>query len=488
MNAHVYSAPAESSYPAASFYSANGLTLTVGSGTVANPVYGTATTPGVSGPSFAGLRDPSAGNNSYAVAINGLGGDNGGTANVNIGNNVSIAEAIPVDAGYNTLLDPTGRTPFSVTAWFRGNPADANGNSRNQGTFGHTDNSWRFLLDVSGKVHFRAGNGPGEITSARVYNDGNWHQLVGTYDGTNEILYVDAVVDSTLTGQTGAITGSPQDILIGGDAMYLNGGNGIYASSPQSTATYNQRTFAGSVAHCAFFTNVLSAAQITALYQSAGAPPVILGQPFGPRTNGYAFNGTNTYFFVGVTASGSAPLSYQWYLTNASGVTLLTDGSKYSNAATAQLTISNLIDSDSGTYFVVVTNNYGAVTSAISGTAGLIQIYSEPKILGQTPAGGTFQAYAGQTLPAFSATVTGDTNSLGYQWLTNGVAVAGATATTFSLSAIQLANENTVISFVATNLFGAATYAAVTLQALADPAAPTNAYAQSILALNPTGY
>src|SRR5665213_5178 len=87
-----------------------------------NCLHGTATQPGVSGPQFPGLLDPSAGNSSYAVAINGIGGNNGNVANVNIGNNVNVAEAIPVDAGYNALLDPKA-PPFSMTVWFKGNPA-----------------------------------------------------------------------------------------------------------------------------------------------------------------------------------------------------------------------------------------------------------------------------------------------------------------------------------------------------------------------------
>lgn len=189
-------------------------------------------------------------------------------------------------------------------------------------------------------------------------------------------------------------------MILGGDPQYLSSGNENTGGLPAYMLTYGptcgstfnnggfpERDFAGSIAHFAFFTNVLSAAQVTALYQAVGAPPTIVGQPFGPRTNGYAYNGTNTYFFVGVIASGSAPLSYQWYLTNSSnGLTMMTDGSKYSNSTTLQLTISNLVDSDSGTYFVVITNNYGAVTSTIGGTPGLIQIYSEPHILSQTPA------------------------------------------------------------------------------------------------------
>jgi Concanavalin A-like lectin/glucanases superfamily len=490
MDAPAYTAPAMTAYPAASYYSSIGLALNVGSGTLATPVYGTATKPGVAGPQFAGLLDPALGNQSYAVAINGIGGANGGTANVNIGGSgsgVTVAEAIPVDIGYNTLLNPLNTTtaPFSITCWFRGNPADVNGGQRFQNIFGHTDNGWRAAIvanvsgQLNGSVNFYAG---AQLYSTHVYNDGKWHQMVATVTNgaSGEKLYVDGVLEATATAPA-TLLGSPQDVLIGGDPQYIYAGN---------SGTYNQRNLAGSVAHFAFFTNVLSAAQVSTLYAAAGAPPVILGQPFGPRTNGYAIN-TNgsTYMFFGVVASGSAPLSYQWYRTNNSGLLMLVDDSvKYVGSTTSQVTVSNLVDSDSGTYFVVITNNYGAVTSSIGTTAGLVQIYQEPFITGQTPSGGTLQLIAGQTPPRFTVTVAAATNNLAYQWYTNGGAIPGATNLSLPLPAVQMANSGTVIDFIVTNSFGSATSAPVTVSVSAPPTPPTNPYAQAVLGLSPSGY
>jgi hypothetical protein len=478
MDAPTYIAPDPSTYPTASFYSANGTTMNVGSGTLANPVYGTATKPGVAGPQFPGLLDPALGNQSYAVAINGLGGANGGAANVNIGNAVTVPQAIPVDLGYNALLNPLA-PPFSVSAWFRGNPAEANGSGRFQNIFGHTDSGWRCAMDQNGKVHFKPGNNGTEITSARVYNDGNWHHLVATCNTTNfggsaEVLYVDGVVDSTAASAFN-FAGSLQDVLIGGDPQYLNTGNAPITG-------YSQRLFGGSVAHFAFFTNALSAAQVSTLYQSVGAPPAILSQPFpGPRVQ----NGGTPFLFFGVVASGSAPLSYQWFRTNSSGVVALADDAvKYVGSTTFQVTVSNLVDSDTGNYFVVITNNYGAITSSIS----VLQVDQEPVITSQTPAGGLFPLVAGQTPSAFSATVVAATNNLTYQWYTNGGAIPGATALTLPLPAAQSSDSGTVLTLIVTNIYGAATSAPVTFSVSARPAPPTNAFAQSTMALNPQGY
>jgi hypothetical protein len=493
MDSSGYSAPDPSTYPNASYYSANSTVMSVASGTLAssNAIYGTATQPGVAGPSFPGLLDPSNGNNSYGVAINGIGGNNGANANVNIGNGVYVAEAIPVDIGYNAALDPV-HPPLSISVWFRGNPSEANGSTRFETIAGHSDSSWRIAMSQTGHVQFNAGSGS-DVVSSFVYNDGKWHHAVGVCNGSGtnagtNLLYIDGRLDFSAAFATLTFNHSPQDAMIGGDPQYLNGGNGTYPSVPASTATYAQRNFGGSVAHFAFFTNALTAANVAALYQSAGAPPVILGQPFGPRTNGWAYNGTNTYLFFGVTASGSAPLSYQWYLTNASGLTMLTDGAKYSNSQTFQVTVSNLVDSDSGTYFVVVSNPYGSVTSSIGTTAGLFQGYLEPKVLSQSPAGGTYNVYAGQTAPAFTATVTAATNNLVYQWFTNGVAVAGATTTSLPVPAATLANSGEVVQLFITNAFGVASSSAVTVNVLPDPTPPTNAYAQTVMSYNPTGY
>jgi hypothetical protein len=83
-------------------------------------------------------------------------------------------------------------------------------------------------------------------------------------------------------------------------------------------------------------------------------PPVFFSQP----TGAFLKPGTNITFRV--TAVGSPPLDFRWQKDG----TNLVDGGNLSGAGTPNLTITNLIESDSGVYRVVVTNDYGMEISS----------------------------------------------------------------------------------------------------------------------------
>lgn len=369
------------------------------------------------------------------------------------------------DAGYNPAFNPTGHTSISVSGWFKANPAD----SRFQILFGN-DSTWRCAMDGTvGKVHFNAGAG-GEITSARVYNDGNWHQVVGVYNGTtsSNLLYVDGVLDSQTSTGTGTEPASTADIMMLTDPQYTNSPAGL------------GRQFAGSVCDVAVWTNtIISAAQVQALYNSADVPPFITAQPVTGRS---VSGGPGTYIFFGVAANGSTTLNYQWYFNNSpsyAGATALVNGAKYALATTPQVTVTNLGAGDSGYYYVVVTNNYGAVTSSL---ASLV-VYTNPVFVAQSPVTYTnpFTLFAGAA-PVFSVTTAGIL-PITYQWYTNGVA-AGAAATGTSYTITPQQTDFTVYC-VAANSSGYGTSTVWNASVIADP---TNPYPQAVLADNPVGY
>ena len=77
-------------------------------------------------------------------------------------------------------------------------------------------------------------------------------------------------------------------------------------------------------------------------------------------TNQTVIAGNTATFSVSVV--GTPPFSYQWLLNG----TALADGGRISGAMSAALTLTNVQTADAGSYRVVVTNAYGAATSAIA--------------------------------------------------------------------------------------------------------------------------
>src|SRR5208282_1435813 len=96
---------------------------------------------------------------------------------------------------------------------------------------------------------------------------------------------------------------------------------------------------------------VSSVATLTVLF-----PPGITAQP----TNQTVYVGGSAAFSV--VAAGTATLHYRWLF----GGTSLGDNSQITGSATNVLHIANVQPANVGDYQVVVTNNYGAITSAVA--------------------------------------------------------------------------------------------------------------------------
>ncbi|HJZ64164.1 MAG TPA: immunoglobulin domain-containing protein [Candidatus Acidoferrum sp.] len=149
-----------------------------------------------------------------------------------------------------------------------------------------------------------------------------------------------------------------------------------------------------------------------------------------------------------VSASGTAPLSYQWR-KNASNVSGAT-ASSYTTPATTT--------SDSGsTFSVVVSNSAGSATSSAA-TLTVNAAATAPSITTQ-PASAAVTA--GQTA-TFSVSASG-TAPLSYQWLKNGSNISGATASSYTTPATTTSDSGSTFSVVVSNSAGSATSSAATL-------------------------
>ncbi len=86
------------------------------------------------------------------------------------------------------------------------------------------------------------------------------------------------------------------------------------------------------------------------------APPNIVVQP----ANQSLPTGINAT--IQVSATGTAPLAYQWQKNGLN----LANGTHYSGVSSNTLTVVNLQTNDSGAYRVIITNSLGATTSAVA--------------------------------------------------------------------------------------------------------------------------
>ncbi|HEV2454997.1 MAG TPA: immunoglobulin domain-containing protein, partial [Verrucomicrobiae bacterium] len=202
----------------------------------------------------------------------------------------------------------------------------------------------------------------------------------------------------------------------------------------------------------------------------------LIQQPTSANIN----QGTGASFSV--LAAGAPPFYYQWY-TN--GVALV-DGGNISGSTNATLSISSALPVNASTnFYCVVTNAYGAVTSSPAS----LGVYTTPQFLTADPVTytNTMTLFGGSganlgSSPTFSV-YAGGLQPIAYFWLTNGVAVGGATSSTFTFTNCQMTSP-TNFTCIASNSIATATNTWMA-QYIPTPTAP---YPQAILADNPVGY
>lgn len=157
-----------------------------------------------------------------------------------------------------------------------------------------------------------------------------------------------------------------------------------------------------------------------------------------PPTNQTAAIGTTA--LLTVTASGSPRLAYQWVFNQ---TTIL------QNATNSVLVLADVQPAQAGSYRVVVTNLFGAVTSS----AAFLTVTAQPPVLTAWPSNQT--AVVAATVQLAAAAV--GSLPLGYQWFFNtNTAINDGADGVLTLTNVQLTQAGTY-TVVATNAFGAAT-------------------------------
>lgn len=140
---------------------------------------------------------------------------------------------------------------------------------------------------------------------------------------------------------------------------------------------------------------------------------------------------------LSVTATGTAPLAYQWFR----------DGSPIPGAIAAAYSVATVGTGDAGAYRVDVTNPCGTVSSADA----VVTVDVAPTVTTQ-PTGGTL--CEGDPL-SLSMTATGST-PIAHQWFLDGAPIAGATGSSYTVAAVAGGDAGTY-TVELSNVCGSAT-------------------------------
>jgi hypothetical protein len=205
---------------------------------------------------------------------------------------------------------------------------------------------------------------------------------------------------------------------------------------------------AGSSEYNVIITNLLGKVTSSDSFLYIVGPPTITSQPVSQ----IAGVSSNVTFSFGVNA-GHSPYSpynsesetyYQWFNTNSILI----------NQTGSLLTLENVQLTNSGGYFVVVSNSFGSVTSSIANL--IVQDYA-PSIVTQ-PIGGNFPVSSNVLL----SVIASGTPPLSFQWLQNGANISdggnivGSASNILTLSEATT-NDSGMYSVIVTNFYGSVT-------------------------------
>ncbi len=170
---------------------------------------------------------------------------------------------------------------------------------------------------------------------------------------------------------------------------------------------------------------------------SNGVLTVISGLPSIAAQPASAVAGLGQPAQFGVTAYGTWPLGYQWQF----------NGGALAGANGSTLSIPSAAATNAGSYSVIISNDFGAVTSSVAALA----VYSAPAITVQ-PQG----VMVLNGLPAeFAVSVCG-AMPLGWQWFLNGSALDGGTNTMLSVPDVTSSDAGSY-TVVVSNAYGSVT-------------------------------
>jgi Chitobiase/beta-hexosaminidase C-terminal domain/Immunoglobulin domain/Immunoglobulin I-set domain len=227
------------------------------------------------------------------------------------------------------------------------------------------------------------------------------------------------------------------------NSVSVSGATSASYTTPSTSSSDNGASFTAVVTNSAG-AMTSSAATLTVTSGSQAQAPQITAQPQSATVTA----GQTATFSV--TATGTAPLSYQWKMNSTA----------ISGATSATYTTPATTAGNSGESFTVtVSNSAGNITSSAATLTVNSGTQSQAPQISAQPQSATVTA--GQTA-TFSVTATG-TAPLSYQWMMNSTAINGATAANYTTPATSTSNSGEAFTVKVSNSAGSVTSAAATL-------------------------
>ena len=367
-----------------------------------------------------------------------------------------------VTVGYYDALNQPG--PFSFEIWARPisfDPANYRcpvGNFSGWGTA--VQSGWYiYQSPAPGSDWILASAGALWIQSSAIKLL-DWYHLAVTCDAnTNVSFYINGALIGTQSGAN----------LLVANALANPGVNPIALGSRGDSSGYG--AFDGGLDDFAYYTNVLTQAQIQNHYQvgtnsfRVAATPTILTQP-SPSTN---YAGQTVAFSV--LADGTAPLSYKWF-----------EGTSSLAGATNATLHFTCVPADNGSaYHVVVANSAGSVTSSVVTLTVSTNLLIDAPLTSITREVGSAAAF--EIVAEGPAPMT-------YQWKNgDGSLIPGATSPILWLYNVPATNDGATYYVSIMTPYVSTDSAPATLNVTArSVSVPLTGYAQVVAADKPIAY
>ncbi len=214
-------------------------------------------------------------------------------------------EALTLDgsSGYVTLGVtnlPANNAPQSISLWFQGTP---NANNQNMLAMSNVGAGSAVQLGFRGSSLIAWNYGGGTLVSTAAPTDSAWHQVIYTYDGATDRLYLDGALAATSTTGTHQ-SGNPTSAYLG-------------------TYSPSMEMFGGSLDDVRVYSRALSTAEVTILAAGSSPSSVAATNTFN---DAFACTGSFNILAGAVTGTSTLTVGGNWFnagtYSGTGGVTL----------------------------------------------------------------------------------------------------------------------------------------------------------------------